>query len=97
LAFSIRPESLLAGKINLASRAFAVESGRYRLAPLADGRVRLHLSSTHRLATHFNGYGGLWTDAIMDDIQRRILEVIKHRCETAATITAPPVGRPAIH
>jgi hypothetical protein len=47
---------------------FQVLDGFYRLEPLADGRVRLHLSSRHQLTTHFNAYAGIWTDAVMRDL-----------------------------
>jgi hypothetical protein len=53
---------------------------------LLDGVVRLHLSSDHRLSTDFNWYARLWTDAIMRDIQTTILQVIRSRCESAASV-----------
>lgn len=63
---------------------FDVLDGRYEIEPLAPGRVALHLSSTHRLQTRFNGYTRLWTDRFMRDIQQGILDVIKARSERAA-------------
>jgi hypothetical protein len=63
---------------------FEMVDGTYRIEPLDDGRVVLHLSSTHRLTTRFNGYGGLWTDAVMRDLQNYILEIVKERSESAA-------------
>lgn len=63
---------------------FDVLRGKYRLEPLADGKIRLHLSSRHRVSTDFNWYARLWTDAIMADLQTRILQVIKRRCESGA-------------
>jgi hypothetical protein len=63
---------------------FEMQDGTYRIEPLDDGRVILHLSSTHRLTTRFNGYGGLWTDAVMRDLQNYILEIVKERSEAAA-------------
>jgi hypothetical protein len=62
---------------------FDVVEGGYRLEPLDDGQVRLHLWSTHRLTTTINAYGGLWTDLIMWDLQRYILNIVKQRAETA--------------
>lgn len=62
---------------------FALIDGTYRIEPLGAGRVRLHLISTHRLSTSFNAYGGLWTDFILADLQRYILEIIKRRAESA--------------
>ena len=58
--------------------------GEYRIEPLApegSGRVRLRLESRHRLSTRFNPYAGLWTDFILGDTQRYILEALKERCE----------------
>lgn len=60
---------------------FDVLEGHYHIEPLADGTTRLHLTSTHRLSTAFNAYARLWTDFIMADTQRHILEVIRGRCE----------------
>ena len=37
--------------------------------------------SKHRVSTDFNWYAHLWTDAVMSNIQREILRVIKNRCE----------------
>jgi hypothetical protein len=59
---------------------FDVEYGEFRIEPAADGVV-LHLSSRHRLTTHFNAYAGLWTDAIMADLQRGICDIIRRRSE----------------
>jgi hypothetical protein len=60
---------------------FEVLEGSYRIESLDDRQVILHLSSKHRLSTRFNPYGGLWTEAIMADLQRSILQVIKDRAE----------------
>jgi hypothetical protein len=58
-----------------------VLEGEYRLEPLAPDRVRLHLSSRHRLSTRFNAYAGWWSDLVMSDTQGAILEVVKSRAE----------------
>jgi hypothetical protein len=63
---------------------FQVLDGFYQLEPLADGRVRLHLSSRHQLSTHFNAYAGIWTDAVMNDLQDDILAIVRDRSEAAA-------------
>jgi len=67
----------------IGSRYFDVYQARYRLEPLGPNRTRLHLSSTHRLTTRFNGYAGLWTDAILRDFQDYVLRVVKSRAEAA--------------
>jgi hypothetical protein len=43
---------------------------------------RLHLSSQHRLSTDFNWYAHLWTDAVISDLQKRILYVVQQRSQT---------------
>ncbi len=60
---------------------FDLLEGSYRLEPLGNGQVRLHLYSQHRLSTRFNAYGGWWTDAILADFQSHLLEIIKARSE----------------
>jgi len=93
LAFSIRaqtdriPETTLDEHVRVGGPYFDVLRGEYRLEPLADGTIRLHLSSQHRVSTDFNWYARLWTDAIMADLQKRILVVIKQRCENAALLS----------
>lgn len=61
---------------------FEAFEGTYQMETLEDGRVRLHLSSFHRLSTRINAYGGLWTDYLMWDLQQYILEIVKARCES---------------
>ncbi len=87
LAFSIRadtahiPTTTLDEHVTIGGRYFDVLDGEYRLEPLANGDTLLHLTSHQRLSTDFNAYAGLWTDAVMQNLQTSILEVIQHRCE----------------
>jgi hypothetical protein len=85
LGFSIAakdvPDTTLDEHVRVGGPYFDVLHGEYRLEPLANGMTRLHLSSSHRLSTDFNWYAHLWTDAAMSDLQRRILVVIRQRCE----------------
>jgi len=67
--------------VNVGGRYFDVLTGRYQVVPQPDGSTLLKLISQERLSTHFNTYAGFWTDAVMSDIQRGILAVIKKRCE----------------
>ena len=60
---------------------FDAEYGEFQIEPQASGGVRLLLHSRHRVATHFNFYAHLWTDAIMADLQRGICAIIKSRSE----------------
>ena len=87
LAFSIRadsahlPATTLDEHVMIGGRYFDVLDGEYSLEALGRGDVMLHLVSHQRLSTDFNGYAGLWTDSVMQNLQTSILEVIKHRCE----------------
>jgi hypothetical protein len=93
LSFSIKantdsiPPTTLDQHVTIGGFYFDVLEGEYILEPLTNDTVILHLRSRERLSTHFNAYAGLWTDAVMRDIQNSILQVIKHRCERTATIT----------
>lgn len=90
LAFSIKadmddiPPTTLDQHVTVGGPYFDVLEGEYRIEPLGQDRVMLHLSSRHRLSTRFNGYAGLWTDFIMRDTQQYILEIIRDRCEGPA-------------
>ena len=75
------PATTLDEHVRVGGLYFDVLRGEYRLEPLANGRTRLHLSSRHRIATDFNWYAHLWTDAVMSDLQKRILVVIQKRCQ----------------
>ncbi|MBF5042044.1 MULTISPECIES: hypothetical protein [Myxococcaceae] len=98
LAFSIRadpstiPPTALDAHVTVGGPYFDVLDGRYRIEPLGARRVRLHLSSTHRLSTHFNPYSGAWTDFVMRDVQRYILAILKDRCEREAGSGASAAG-----
>lgn len=87
LAFSIRadsahiPTTTLDEHVTIGGRYFDVLDGEYLIEPIDHGDVILHLTSHQRLSTGFNGYAGLWTDAVMQNLQTSILQVIQHRCE----------------
>jgi hypothetical protein len=74
---SVPPEPLGA----IGGPFFDMLDGRYEIEPIGDGRSVLHLTSTHRLSTRFNWYAGLWTEPIMSELQRYILEIVKARAE----------------
>lgn len=85
ISFNIRVDrsNPVPAPFNVLGGPFEVLDGTYRLEPLPDGRILLHLSSTQRLSTQINGYGWLWTEFLMTDLQNGILEIIKARCEAA--------------
>jgi hypothetical protein len=87
LAFSIHadaasiPAATLDEHVTVGGPYFDVLQGEYEIEPAGKNISVLYLSSRHILSTRFNTYAGLWSDAIMRDIQQNILLVIKHRCE----------------
>ena len=87
LGFSIHadtaniPPTTLDEHVTVGGRFFDVLYGEYVIEPLPGGGVRLHLLSRHRLSTDFNWYAHFWTDAVMRDLQQRILLVVKNRSE----------------
>lgn len=89
LAFRIKadtdhiPPTTLDEHVTIGGRYFDVLDGEYRIEPLSNGDVLLHLTSHQRLSTDFNGYAGMWSDAVMQSLQTSILQVIQHRCEKA--------------
>ncbi|HEY6445789.1 MAG TPA: hypothetical protein VIY53_04960 [Acidobacteriaceae bacterium] len=92
LAFSIQadtrdiPPTTLDQHVTIGGRYFDVLNGMYRIEPVGGGQVILHLASRERLSTDFNGYAGMWSDAVMRSLQQSILEVIKNRCEQEAAV-----------
>jgi hypothetical protein len=90
LGFSIRaqteqiPPTTLDEHVTVGGRFFDVLHGEYVLEPLSNETTRLHLASRHRISTDFNWYAHLWTDAVMSDLQKRILFVVKNRSEGAS-------------
>lgn len=87
IAFTIRPNTdsipatTMDEHVKVGGRYFDVLTGRYQVTPQPDGSMLLRLTSQERLSTHINAYAGFWTDAVMWDIQKSILKVIKDRCE----------------
>jgi hypothetical protein len=87
IAFSIKadsahiPTTTLDEHVTIGGRYFDVLDGEYTLEPLANGDTMLHLISHQRLSTDFNSYAGLWSDAVMQNLQTSILQVIQHRAE----------------
>lgn len=63
---------------------FDMLSARYELEVLGPQQVILRLITVHRLTTHFNAYGGLWTDFFMRDLSGYLLRIVKIRSEAAA-------------
>lgn len=60
-----------------------IDSGGYRLIPLAHGRTKIQLWTRYRIATPFNGYAGWWGERILGDIQNNVLAIVAGRVEKA--------------
>ncbi len=94
LSFTIKadtahiPATTLDEHVTIGGPYFDVLDGTYRIEPLPNNTVRLHLTSHQRLTTDVNSYVSLWTDAIMSNLQTSILQVIQHRCEHPTTYTS---------
>jgi hypothetical protein len=84
------PSTTLDEHVAVGGQYFDVLRGEYRLEPLAHDVTRLHLSSRHRVSTDFNWYAHLWTDAVMSDLQKRILYVVQQRCQAQAASLQRP-------
>lgn len=86
-SISVVPGSVAPGvldeHVQVGGAHFDVLRGRFVLEALGPRLVRLRLSSRHRLTTRFNAYAGLWSDAVMRDLQTGICAVIKGRSESA--------------
>jgi hypothetical protein len=90
LRFTIRaatdaiPATTLDRHVVVGGPYFDVLTGTYRIEPMANGEVILHLASELRVSTRFNLYAGPWADAIMRSIQANILDVVRARAERVA-------------
>ncbi len=65
----------------IGGKYFDVTAASYWIEPVGDDRVILHLNSTHRLSTHLNAYGLLWTTWGLGEFQNQVLQVVKGRAE----------------
>lgn len=87
LTFTIRSEpektplTTLDSHIVVGGRYFDTLLGEYDIEKLSENRVVLKLFSRYRLSTRFNFYAEIWSDFLMRDIQKNILNVLKMRIE----------------
>lgn len=88
LAFTIKadpgstPLTTLEKHLIMDSKYFEVLNGKYELEKVNNQEVRLHLTTTYRISTHFNFYCSWWARLIMDHIQKSILQIVKQSSET---------------
>ncbi len=76
------PPNALDEHVLVGGKYFDILDGKYEIENLNANKINLHLTSKFRLSTMFNFYSGFWSKLIMHDIQKNILEVIKHRSES---------------
>lgn len=87
LAFNIkadpgsRPVTALEKHVIVDGKYFEVLEGKYEIEKTGHNKINLHLYARYRVSTHFNFYSGFWARMIMEEIQKNILEVVKHRSE----------------
>jgi hypothetical protein len=66
---------------DVAGEHLQVQWVEYRIEPLAENQVRLHLTSRYALETPLNPYAAAWTDFLLRDFQHYILDVVTARAE----------------
>ncbi|MFC0685404.1 SRPBCC family protein [Novosphingobium clariflavum] len=62
-----------------ASTYLRIESGGYRIDPIAPGRSRVTLHTTYRMRTPVNGYAALWGEQFLGDLEENLLALISQR------------------
>jgi len=88
LAFTIqadpgsKPLTELEKRVIVDGKYFEVLKGKYELEKINDRQIKLHLTATYRISTHFNIYCGWWANLIMERIQKSILKIVKESSET---------------
>lgn len=58
-----------------------IAQGGYTLTPLADGRVRVTLSTTYRMRSRLGWYLELWGEQMLGDVHDNVLAIIRQRAE----------------
>ena len=91
VAFTIAVDNATIGKQIfqrhvLGGNYFKFLNARYRLKENQDGSTSLVLTSGYRLTSKVNFYGKFWGDWMLKDFQKRLLAVIKARCERFSNI-----------
>jgi hypothetical protein len=85
VAFTIEPyaPSVYAPFDNIGRTYLGLVDAEYTLTELGQGRMRLELSSRHRVTTRYNAYSTLLTRHMMSEFQADLLRIIKARAEAS--------------
>jgi hypothetical protein len=84
IIFSISPnsQSTAPAPFNMIGNKYlTVTEMDYWIEQIDQNNIILHLSSQHRITTHFNSYAGIWTEVMLKDVQAYALRIIKNRSE----------------
>lgn len=68
---------------------FKFLNASYELEQLDAQTTKLTLSSTYQLDTKINGYSSFWGQSLLSDFQKRLLQVIKNRCDKSVESNHP--------
>ena len=69
---------------DVAGEHLKVQWVEYKIEPLTNNQVRLHLTSRYALETPINPYAVAWVDFLLSDFQHYILEIVTRRAEAAS-------------
>lgn len=58
-----------------------IQTGGYRIEPLADGQSRVTLYTQYRMKTPLNDYASAWGEVFLGDMENNLLWLIKGRAE----------------
>ncbi len=61
-----------------------IETGRYDLVQLSNGKTLVRLTTQYRMRTRLGGYLVWWGERLLGDVQGNVLAIIKKRAEKSA-------------
>ena len=67
----------------LTGNHFEFLNASYTLKKISNNKIELSLASSYRLDTRINQYASFWGNCLLSDFQKRLLKVIKQRCESS--------------
>ena len=75
------PPTTLDEHVMIGGRYFDVIKGSYQIIPIDANKQIIKLTCEYRITTNLNFYSKWWADAVLNDFNEMILEVIKKRSE----------------